>query len=276
MQTDNIIYSATMLQDYVECPRRFQLKYILNQSWPSIPIEPILELEQLSARGRQFHFLAHQFFAGVSIPAIVSAITDATLRHWFDRFLEFAQAQKWLLTMSETRLAAPFDQHHIIAVYDLIARTQDEHVHIFDWKTSFQPPKESVMARRMQTIIYPFVLYENLPRLFPTSENDQKPALAMHYWYPEYPDSSITLTYDPIQHQENTRILSDLIEEIDTRCAASHFPLTDEKKRCKYCQYRSLCDRGIDAGRSEQDSSDYLTDIVDIDFNMLPDINADI
>ena len=33
---NDFIFSAHNLQDYLDCPRRFELKYILKQPWPAI------------------------------------------------------------------------------------------------------------------------------------------------------------------------------------------------------------------------------------------------
>jgi len=33
-------FAQSSLQDYLDCPRRFQLRYVLNQPWPTI--DPVL------------------------------------------------------------------------------------------------------------------------------------------------------------------------------------------------------------------------------------------
>ena len=38
-------FSANSLQDYVDCPRRFELKYLLKRDWPAEESEPVLEWE---------------------------------------------------------------------------------------------------------------------------------------------------------------------------------------------------------------------------------------
>ena len=49
---DNFIFSANNLQDYLDCPRRFELKYILKQNWPAITSQPVLEMENRISNGQ--------------------------------------------------------------------------------------------------------------------------------------------------------------------------------------------------------------------------------
>ena len=46
----NFLFSQASLNDYVECARRFQLRYLLEQEWPAVASEPLLERERLSTR----------------------------------------------------------------------------------------------------------------------------------------------------------------------------------------------------------------------------------
>ena len=50
-------FSQGSLQDYVDCQRRFQLRYVERQAWPAVEAEPFLEREEHSEQGRRFHRL---------------------------------------------------------------------------------------------------------------------------------------------------------------------------------------------------------------------------
>ena len=55
----------------------------------------------------------------------------------------------------------------------------------------------------------------------------------------------------------------------------AEFPLTEELKRCQFCVYRSLCDRGDTAGALEdlEDELDFdLEADLDIDFDQIGEI----
>ena len=61
---DNFIFSANNLQDYLDCPRRFELKYILKQNWPAITSQPVQEMENKILMGNRFHLLGPSISLG--------------------------------------------------------------------------------------------------------------------------------------------------------------------------------------------------------------------
>src|SRR5512140_2479670 len=58
-------FSQSCLQDYSDCPRRFQLRYIEKLAWPAIEVEPILESERRQQAGQQFHRMVQQHLIGL-------------------------------------------------------------------------------------------------------------------------------------------------------------------------------------------------------------------
>ncbi len=62
---DDFVFTQNNLQDFVDCPRRFQLKYLLKMAWPAPISEPIEENDHLIQLGSQFHQMVHQFFLGI-------------------------------------------------------------------------------------------------------------------------------------------------------------------------------------------------------------------
>jgi hypothetical protein len=109
------------------------------------------------------------------------------------------------------------------------------------------------MAARMQTRVYRSLLIRagahlNAGKLF---EPEQ---VEMVYWYADYPEEPARFVYDTAQFKRDWDGLNALIHEI-----ANHrvFPLTDEEKKCAYCPYRSYCNRGVEAGRSDDVESEF-------------------
>ena len=76
---NNFIFSANNLQDYLDCPRRFELRYILKQNWPAITSQPVLEMENRINMGNRFHLLAHQYLSGISGEILRNTIDDPDL-----------------------------------------------------------------------------------------------------------------------------------------------------------------------------------------------------
>ena len=55
---NDFVFSANNLQDYVDCPRRFELKYLLNQSWPAVVSHPVQKMEEkIEGLGEDFENL---------------------------------------------------------------------------------------------------------------------------------------------------------------------------------------------------------------------------
>jgi len=84
----NFQFSQGSLQDYVDCPRRFQLKYIEQLAWPALEIEPALENEKHLQQGADFHLLIQQYYLGVPIKKLTSIAQQNTdLINWWENFL---------------------------------------------------------------------------------------------------------------------------------------------------------------------------------------------
>ena len=83
----------------------------------------------------------------------------------------------------------------------------------------------------------------------------------MIYWYADHDGATLRFPYDAAQYAADKTYLLGLVEEINAR---PDFPLTTDERRCRYCVYRSLNNRGTEAGSiSEWDENDELQ--LDID-----------
>ena len=69
----------------------------------------------------------------------------------------------------------------------------------------------------------------------------------MIYWFAGYPDRPERLRYNRTQHEADGRYLASLIAEL-VQAGDDDFPLTNDVARCRFCSYRSLCERGVEAG----------------------------
>src|SRR3990172_2677345 len=87
----NFQFSQASLNDYVDCPRRFQLRYVLEQDWPAVESEPLIERERLADLGRRFHRLVQQHIHGLPVEQLTrSASTDPDLLLWWHNYLHEA------------------------------------------------------------------------------------------------------------------------------------------------------------------------------------------
>lgn len=267
-------FSASSLQDYVDCPRRFQLRFLLRIAWPAPRAEPVSEQEHHARLARDFHRLIHQHLLGLPVDALSASVHDPDLKRWWQAYLAYAPALGDARVMPEVTLSAPLEGYRVIAQYDAIVVQPSPYqeasdreaastrpVLIIDWKTYRQQPTRTWLAQRLQTRVYPAILVQsgapvvNWPRIEPD-------AVAMRYWLAEYPNEAQTFLYDVATYQADLDYLTSLIAEIKERIRRSEpendarleapaddtWPLTSNVERCRYCNYRSLCGRGGTAG----------------------------
>jgi hypothetical protein len=243
----DFVFSANSLQDYVDCPRRFELKYLLKRDWPAEESEPVLEWEHELQLGTRFHQLVYQYLSGLPEEALLASSNDSDVESGFRNFLAFYSQQKFSRVFPEFRVRVPLGDYQAVAVYDLLALTPEDHLVILDWKTSRKIPRREWISERMQTVLYPFAALESagnfLPEVAFTAESIQ-----MTYVYVCHAvDNTLSFSYNAAQHTTNHAYLEKLVAEI-AALELGAFRLTDEKRRCKFCVYRSLCERGENAG----------------------------
>jgi hypothetical protein len=90
----------------------------------------------------------------------------------------------------------------------------------------------------------------------------------MVYWFAAFPDQPERLPYNRTQHEADGRYLASLMADL-AQAGDDDFPLTEDATRCRFCPYRSLCGRGVeagdmhaneeDAGASEETATDWAT-----------------
>jgi CRISPR/Cas system-associated exonuclease Cas4 (RecB family) len=267
-------FTQSNLQDYVDCPRRFELRYILRQDWPALQTEPELEQEKHMRRGHLFHQLVHQLLIGLPAEQLAEQIDDEDLQRWWESFLKSSPLDGLpSRRLPEFSLSAPFAGFRLLAKYDVLAVEPGKKAVIVDWKTSLHRPARRTLQERMQTRLYPFLLVEAGTRL-----NDSSPILPeqveMIYWFPEEPDNPERFTYSTSQYVDERANLEGLIAEIKGHAQGS-FILTPNEKLCEYCIYRSLCERGKRAGAFQDQDEETFADTdqpLDLDFEQIGEI----
>jgi predicted RecB family nuclease len=269
---EDFVFSQSNLQDYVDCPRRFQLRYLLRQRWPAPEVDDLLEFERQMRQGERFHHLVHQQLVGIPVDLLTRRLEDADLQRWFAAYRKNGLAGLPEQLRPEISLSVPLGEYALLAKFDLLAITPGQRAVIVDWKTGQFIPRAETLAKRLQTIVYRYVLAKGGQHL-----NGGQPIppeqIEMIYWYAEHDGATRQFTYDAAQMQADEAYLLQLIEEINTR---ADFPLTADEARCRYCVYRSLCNRGTAAG-SLADWNEVEYDVSDnanfnIDFDQIAEI----
>jgi CRISPR/Cas system-associated exonuclease Cas4 (RecB family) len=276
---DGFQFSQSSLQDFVDCPRRFQLRYLWRLAWPALETQPALEYERFLKQGETFHRMVQQYLVGLPAERLKRLIGDQDLARWWDSFLQFVSSEAWRPVFSagrkypEISLSAPLDGCRLVAKYDLILLQPEGQALIIDWKTTHgRRPSRRWLAARMQTRLYPYVLVRAGACL-----NQGQPFLPekveMLYWFADAPQQVERFPYHTPAYSQDEAYFSHLIATIRS-LDEGDFARTEDERRCAFCVYRSLCERGLGAASlAEADGLESEADFeLTLDFEQIAEI----
>ncbi|MCA2001223.1 MAG: PD-(D/E)XK nuclease family protein [Chloroflexi bacterium] len=271
MPTAPAVLSQSSLQDYQDCPRRFELRYLKQLAYPAIETEPALENEKHRLEGEYFHRLAQQYLIGIPAEHIGRMADTENLQRWWENFIkdkDLASIRNSSRLYPEITLSAPLGKFRLVAKYDLIAVHEGRAV-IFDWKTYRRRPKNEWLHVRWQTRVYRALLVQAGAHL-----NGGTPfapeQIEMVYWFADFPIEPAKFPYKTEQHKRDWSALAKIAEEIST---SAGFPKTDEVSKCGYCPYRSYCNRGVRAGdAADAELEAEAEELFDVNFEQIGEI----
>ncbi len=266
---ERFVFSQSNLQDYSDCARRFDLRYLQRQRWPAVTAEPVIEHEKHMRQGSHFHQMVQQLLTGIPAEKVEKQAHEEPLIGWWLNFVN----SDVLKSLPETRypeidLGAPLGDYRLIAKYDLLAVQPGEQLVIVDWKTSNKRTPRNRLQAMMQTRVYRYLLVK--AGAYMNGGNAVQPGqVRMIYWFANHPNQPEVFEYSQQQFEDDERLLLSLINEIAAR---ADFPKTDDERRCKFCTYRSLCDRGVRAGDMDDaaldDDIDEEADLLDFNISL--------
>jgi hypothetical protein len=242
--SESLNFNQSSLQDYLDCPRRFELGFLRKTSWPAPHSTPLSKLEDLAELGTKFHQICQQYFIGIDPDTITASISDQELIDLWESFLPYGRELLTYPSFPEQTLIVPIKKHYLVAKFDLIIQVSPDEFLIIDWKTSRKKPSRTILSNRMQTYLYPFILHKTGADLFPETSL-LADSIKLQYWFPRSNDHDELFPYSQSKHDEVSKLVSNLISEIDAKIESSQlFELTDDLDKCKYCVFRSFCERG--------------------------------
>ncbi|MEM7030160.1 MAG: PD-(D/E)XK nuclease family protein [Chloroflexota bacterium] len=273
-------FTQSNLQDYLTCAQRFELRHLHHLNWPAVESAPIQEAERRMQLGSQFHRLIHQHILGMpeeNLTALVTETADLVespeLPQMWQHYLT-ARPEPLLNSdvqlYPEMVLSTMVGQFRLLAKYDLLAFLSGStpQVMIVDWKTTARRTPSNRLRQQAQSRVYPYVLVKAGQHL-----NDQHPidpnTVTMWYWFANDPQQPEIITYSQAQFDQDDHYLTNLISEIAT---AEIFPLTPDQKACRYCVYRSYCDRGQAAGPLDEFEEDLEMAELTLDWEQIAEI----
>lgn len=265
---DDFQFSQSSLQDYVNCPRLFQLRHLMRLAWPAIIAEPPFDNERFMKQGAAFHRLLQQDLIGVPDERLSGMEMDHELRQWWENYLgaqpdpegglpeglaaELKGSGKLCLT--EITLSAPLCNYRLVGKFDALVLDgsgASPCIKIFEWKTSHKRTNPETLAIRLQTRVYPYLLV-SASRCFYDRFVIPPRQVEMIYWFAGFPGQAQRFAYDSEKYSEDRFYLESLVAEIKMRDEEA-YPKSGEDNNCRFCTYRSLCERGIRAGAYYED-----------------------
>lgn len=254
---DSFVFSQQSLQDFVDCARRFQLRYVHRQPWPAFPADPPGAYAVHMQRGADFHRLAHQHALGLDLTRVEETIQDRVLASWWQVFTQRPiRDLPDTVRRAELILGSPLAGHRLAAKYDLLAAEPDRRFVVVDWKTVLRRPQRLTLSRRLQTRVYCYLAVA-AGAGYNGGHPPRPEQVQMIYWFAASGGATERFQYDAAQYSLDHQYLASLVSEI-AALGPEVWPLAADSQHCKWCNYRTLCEREVAAGPyadldSEQD-----------------------
>ena len=268
--SDDFSFTQGSTQDYADCARRFELRYIKRLRYPALEVQQALEYEMRIRQGERFHKLVQQHLLGVPAERLTASLDDdAELSRWWRSYLANGLTGLPPERHAEITLQTHLAGRRLIAKYDLLALEAGGDAVIVDWKTGDRVPSQQYLRSRMQTIVYRYVLAGAGAHLYGAPIPPER--IRMDYVYVARGGERLSMAYSAAQLAQDEAELREIIDAIET---AQEFPLTEEQGRCRFCTFRSLCERGgagdlhdfaFDEDEQEQES-------FELDFDQIAEI----
>lgn len=226
LPTDFMV-SATALECYELCPRRFHYRYLEHAPAAGLP----QGVERRMERGQIFHRLVLWNDLGLDVSMILDAVDDPELIEFWDAYCAFAATLDGLDVQHDRTLVARSGNHPVQAKLDALVVAPDGSVTIYDWKTSARPDR-SRLAESPQSKVYPFVVWNALANLTHPAQ------LSLVYWFAAEPDRPLRIDVDAGKLDAAAGWLTAILTTIETD---SEFAMTTDRTICASCEYLAHC-----------------------------------
>jgi hypothetical protein len=201
---------------------------------------------------------------------LTETIHDETLARWWQTFLQHPPSDlPHAIRRAEVILAAPWAGYRLVAKYDLLAVEPGQRLVVVDWKTMLKRPTRAFLAGRLQTLLYRFLAVQAGASY--SGEPPQPEQVEMVYWLAAFNGSAERFPYDDRQHASDGDYLTELIGQISAH-REPIWPLVADEQHCRFCNYRSLCERGVEAGFLADLKDDLETKDFEIDLEQIAEI----
>jgi PD-(D/E)XK nuclease superfamily len=251
---EGFVFNSNSIQDFVECQRRFQLRYMDHLFWPAVEVEPFEKYEHMLDQDTLFHKIIHQHLNGVPADQITGSLEgNAEVQNWWENFQQSMRdgilevlVRPGNRIYEEIDLSVPVGDFRLTGHYDLLLAQPDGKLVIMEWMIAQKKPERGILNNRYHTLIAQFILAGSASNLIGGHLANPN-QIEMIYWFANFPHQPEQFQYSPSIYEQDSRQLSQLIKAIHQKTEPI-FSLTPDVNRCLFCNYRSFCDRGDKAG----------------------------
>lgn len=244
-QNTPLILSRARLVDFLDCPRRFELRYLRQLAWPTVPLDA--ETAVSLQNGQQFHNLLERHF--LHLPTDSDNLPP-TIANWFSIF----QRNKAMLPagdyLPELTLTVPIGDHFLTGRFDLLVREANGRLHLFDWKTG-RPRSEAALRADWQTRLYLAMVVESghaIGNAITSPVAAEK--VSISYWYVDEPHAPRHIRYDAAWHKRNWAEIEAICQQLTLKNEQatadneqSLWEKTTNLDNCRRCPYQIYCHR---------------------------------
>lgn len=254
----DFVASATALECYLSCPRRFRHRYIDHLPTAG----PDHKSSERMRRGDLFHKLVLWDALGLDASMILQTENDPELTDMWASYQDFRAtlAGAGVAVLHDQVLTARCGTMPVQARLDALAFGPAGDVTIYDWKTSFWPNRAR-LVNSPQSKVYPFVVWNNRSRL---DELAGQSRVNLVYWFPEEPEQPLRILCDSNYIEASTDWLR---ASIDTVVSDTSFEMTDDRSICRTCEYLAHCGVQTADGPSQE---------LDEDYYQIPEVDEDV
>lgn len=263
-------FTQGSLGDFADCARRFELRYIRRLRYPAPEVNQVLEFERRMRQGNRFHKLAQQHINGTPADLLGRSLDDdPDLGRWWGSYCEGGLDDLPPQRQAEITLQTPLGGQRLVAKYDLLALAPGGAAVIVDWKTGERLPARQALERRLQTVVYRYVLAQAGAHLYGGPIPPER--IRMDYVFVAQGAQRVSFEYSAAQLVADEARLLEMVRAIG---AAAEFPLTEDERRCRFCTYRAFCDRGEagDLQDFEFEDEDEEDGALELDFDQIAEI----
>lgn len=232
---DYFYYSQNSLNTFSKCPLKFKMQYMEDISWKNdSPMD--IEYYKSIKVGLDFHLICERYFS--KLPLGVEDCNKELIK-WTKAFKNKMPIQEENVYLPEYEIKMIKNHVKLQAKYDLIIIKPQGKVEIWDWKTENRKLSTKEMEKRLQTIVYTYVIKEKCKELLGIDINAEN--IKMIFWQPQYEDENIEINYSQVQHDRNEKFIEEIINNINNYDFQKDFNKELYVKQCRFCEFNYFC-----------------------------------